>query len=160
MFKINNLVKYLELLKHYSNLLEAAPQDAAQPAAPAGGDVSPVPVAMPSTGASEQEQPVNVPPEGYVDIVRLLSKALVMNVPTEAVDSMWTTPVTKENAETMRAGIQNAIKENENYEDNPERLDNPHFKEFYNGINEKNFVQKYKQILGIMKRYSSDPKLG
>ena len=159
MFKINNLVKYLELLNHYRNLLEATPQDAAQPAPQAGGDIAPTPVSMPTPG-DQKQQPVNVPPEGYVDIVRLLSKALVMTIPTEAVDSMWTTPITKENAETMREGIQNAIKENENYEDNPERLENPHFKQFYNSINEKNFTQKYKQILSIMKRYSADPKLG
>ena len=142
----DRLTKYKSLL----NEQEPAPQDAAAPA-PQAEQPSPLPA---------KAAPMAVPPEGYVDMVRLLAKALVMNVPTEAVDSMWTTPITKENAETIRAGIQNAIKENENYEDNPERLENPHFKQFYNSINEKNFVQKYKQILSIMKRYSTDPKLG
>ena len=36
--------------------------------------------------------------------------------------------VNKESAESVREAISNTIKENENYEDNPERLQNPTLK--------------------------------
>jgi hypothetical protein len=79
-----------------------------------------------------------------------------MNIPSGSIDTLFTTPITRENVENIREGLQEAINQNLNYEDNPERLDNPHFKNFVNSINESNFMAKYKQILSVMKRYSSD----
>lgn len=154
-------MRYLDLLNHYKTLVSEAPQDAAQPDI-AGGAAVQTPVAMPvpNAGSGGTPQTATVPPEGYVDIVRLLAKALVMNIPSGSIDDLWTMQVKKENAESIREAISNAIKENENYEDNPERLENPNFKKFYDSINENNFTQKYKQILSIMKKYSKDPKLG
>lgn len=157
-------MRYLDLLNHYKSLVSEAPQapqDAAQPAITGGAAVqTPVAMPVPNAGQGEQEQTATVPPEGYVDIVRLLAKALVMNIPAGSIDDLWTMKVNKESAESIREAISNTIKENENYEDNPERLQNPHFKKFYDSINENNFTQKYKQLLGVMKRFSKDPKLG
>lgn len=158
-------MRYLDLLNHYKSLVSEAPQDAAQPDITGGAAVQ-TPIAMPVPNAGQggsagnQEQTATVPPEGYVDLVRLLAKALVMNIPAGSIDDLWTMKVNKESAESVREAISNTIKENENYEDNPERLQNPHFKKFYDSINENNFTQKYKQILSIMKRFSKDPKLG
>lgn len=154
-------MRYLDLLNHYKSLVSEAPQDAAQPDI-AGGAAVQTPVAMPvpNAGQGEKGQTTTVPPEGYVDIVRLLAKALVMNIPAGSIDDLWTMKVNKESAESIREAISNTIKENENYEDNPERLQNPHFKKFYDSINENNFTQKYKQLLSVMKRFSKDPKLG
>jgi len=143
-----------ETLAKYSSLLkEQVPntQDAAAPA-----PTTEQPPAAPQAGA---EQPTAIPPEGYVDMVRLLAKALVMNIPTGSIDAIFTTPITKENATQVREGLQDAILTNENYEDNPQRLENPHFKAFVNSINEKNFMSKYKELLKKMQKFSNDPKL-
>lgn len=141
-----------DLLKKYSPILEQqpAPQDAAAPA-PASEQPAPAPAV--------DEQPVSVPPEGYVDMVRMLAKALIMNIPSGSIDALFTTPITQENATQVREGLQDAIKSNENFEDNPQRIDNPHFKSFLNSINENNFMAKYKELLSKMQRFSNDPKL-
>lgn len=141
-----------DLLKKYSPILneqQPAPQDAAAPA----------PAAEQPTPAPSTEQPVSVPPEGYVDMVRMLAKALVMNIPTGSIDALFTTPITRENATAVREGLQDAIVSNENFEDNPQRIENPHFKAFLNSINENNFMVKYKELLSKMQKYSNDPKL-
>jgi len=144
----NDLInKYVSLLVEQE---PAATQDAAAPAPQAEQ-----PEALPKS----KEQTVTVPPEGYVDMVRLLAKALVMNVPAGSIDALFTTPITKENATAVREGLQDAINTNENYADNPQKIADPHVQHFINSINENNFMVKYKQILAIMKNYSNDPTL-
>jgi len=141
----DRLIRYRSLL----NEQEPVPQDAAAPAPQAEQ-----PSALPAKAA-----PVAVPPEGYVDMVRLLAKALVMNVPAGSVDTLFTTPITKENAYEMREQIENAISTSESASDNDARVSNPNVLKFVNSINEKNFMVKYKQILDMMQNYSNDPKL-
>ena len=111
----NDLInKYVSLLVEQE---PAATQDAAAPAPQAEQ-----PEALPKS----KEQTVTVPPEGYVDMVRLLAKALVMNVPAGSIDALFTTPITKENATAVREGLQDAINTNENYADNPQKIADPH----------------------------------
>lgn len=142
---------FKDILQKYAYLIEQEPgmQDATQPAPQTE---QPVP-------AAKQNNAV-IPPEGYVDMVRLLAKALIMNVPSGSIDALFSTPITKENAESIREGLQNAINTSETYEDNPQRIENPNFKKFVNSINENNFMAKYKELLSAMKRFSNDPKLG
>lgn len=137
-----------------SALTEAPQQDTntQDAAAPAPTAEQPAPAPQPEQAA--------IPPEGYVDMVRMLAKALVMNVPTGSIDSLFTTPITKENATTVREGLQNAMRSSETSEDNAIRLGNPTFKKFEQSINENNFMAKYKEILNAMKKFSNDPKLG
>jgi len=140
-----------DILNRYSKLIneqEPVPADAAAPAPQAAQ-----PQELP------KNEPTAVPPEGYVDMVRLLAKALIMNVPSGSVDALFSQPITKENAVAVREGLQNAINTSETFEDNPQRLENTHYREFANSINENNFMFKYKQILSMMKKYSNDPKL-
>ena len=143
-----------DLISKYASLLveqePAATQDATTPAPQA---------AQPEALPKSKEQAVTVPPEGYVDMVRLLAKALVMNVPAGSIDALFTTPITRENATAVREGLQDAINTNENYADNPQKIEDPHVQHFINSINENNFMVKYKQILAIMKNYSNDPRL-
>jgi hypothetical protein len=139
------MAKYKSLL----NEQEPAPQDAAAPA-----PQEEQPSALPAKAA-----PMAVPPEGYVDMVRLLAKALVMNVPVGSVDTLFTTPITKENAIEMREQIENAISTSESSGDNEIRITNPNVQKFVDSINENNFMAKYKQILAMMKNYSNDPSL-
>jgi hypothetical protein len=141
----DRLTKYKSLL----NEQEPVPQDAAAPAPQAEQ-----PSALPAKSA-----PVAVPPEGYVDLVRLLAKALVMNVPAGSVDTLFTTPITKENAYEMREQIENAISTNESAGDNDARVSNPNVLKFVDSINENNFMTKYKQILAMMQNYSNDAGL-
>jgi hypothetical protein len=144
----NDLIsKYVSLLVEQE---PAATQDATAPAPQA---------AQPEAIPKSKEQTVTVPPEGYVDMVRLLAKALVMNVPAGSIDALFTTPITRENATAVREGLQDAINTSENYADNPQKIEDPHVQHFINSINENNFMAKYKQILAIMKNYSNDPRL-
>lgn len=141
-----------DLIKHYKSILteqDQVPQDAAVPAPQAE---------QPSTQQPDS-QPTAIPPEGYVDMVRMLAKALVMNIPSGSIDALFSSPITKENANNVREGLQDAIKSNENFEDNPQKLDNPNFKTFVSSINENNFMAKYKQLLTTMTKFSNDPKL-
>lgn len=137
--KVNNVYKVF--------LEQEPPKDATEPQAP---DASAIP--EPALAAQPKTQ---VPPEGYVDIVRLLAKALVMDIPAGTIDDLFTLPVTAENAEEVREGLEKAMKQNEMHGDNPEKLGNIHFKKFVSSINENNFMQRYKNILAIMKKYSN-----
>lgn len=143
----NKLSKYLKLYKEQG---EEQPQDATSPAPQQ---------APPPTQPQAQEEPSALPPEGYVDMVRMLAKALVMNIPAGTIDALFTKPINQESAIEAREALQQSIASNENFEDNPQRITNPHVKNFVNSINENNFMAKYKEILNIMKRYSNDPKL-
>jgi len=145
-----------EKLKTYMSLLSEAPQQDINPqdaTAPAPASEQPAPA------ATEKPEQTTVPPEGYVDMVRMLAKALVMNIPAGSIDALFTTPVTQENATQVREGLQDAINTNENYEDNPQKLENPHFRAFVKSINENNFMAKYKQLLSTMQKFSNDPRL-
>lgn len=109
-----------------------------------------------ATEAPKEKERVEVAPEGYTEMVRLLAKALVMNVPPDAIDNLFTTKITGENVETVREGLEDLINTSVNFEDNPERVENPNFLKFYNSINENNFYNKFKQIVAAMKNYSND----
>jgi hypothetical protein len=82
-----------------------------------------------------------------------------MNVPAGSVDTLFTTPITKENAYEMREQIENAISTNESAGDNDARVSNPNVLKFVDSINENNFMTKYKQILAMMQNYSNDAGL-
>jgi hypothetical protein len=142
---------YAKFMSLYKEQGEAQPMDATQPA--------PQQVAPPTQPQSQQEEPDALPPEGYVDMVRMLAKALVMNVPAGTIDTLFTKPINQESAIQIREVLQQAIASNENFEDNPQRITNPHVKQFVGSINENNFMAKYKEILNIMKRFSNDPNL-
>jgi len=141
-------MKFLSSYEKYCNLVKEQadePIDAAEPAAPQ---------AQPVIEPPEQKQ-VNIPPEGYVNLVRMMAKALVMNIPAEDLDTlMQGGEITQENAFEMEKGLGAVIKDSEIREDNPERLENPNFKKFIDSINENTFMQKYNYILSIMKKKS------
>ena len=144
---------FLSKLDEYYNFLNEQPenQDAAMPQ-PETNVVSPVPEAPTD---KPQEKQVNVPPEGYVNILRLLTKALVMDVPASELDSLLTgQEITKENAYEMQKAIDAVMKDNEVKSDNISRLNNPNYKKFVDSINERNFMEKYKYILNAMKKKS------
>lgn len=146
-------MSFTDKLKEVLSTLTEAPQQ----------DMNTQDAAAPAPTAEQPQpaegQPAAIPPEGYVDMVRMLAKALVMNVPAGSIDALFTTPITKENATQVREGLQDAISTNENYADNPQKLENPNLKRFTNSINENNFMQKYKSLLSVMQKYSNDPKL-
>jgi len=123
-------------------------QDATQPV------TQQIPVPMPKKGEESGTQ--KVAPEGYVELVRLLAKALVMNVPPESIDQLFSTDISKENAEAVAQGLQDLIATTGNFKDNPERTENKNFLKFYNSINENNFYSKMKTIISAMKKYSKD----
>lgn len=133
------LEKYKKQISIY-NEADEVEQDAAAPDATAAQE--------PNT----PEAPAPVAPEGYVDLVRLLAKALAMNFPAGALDEIFRTDITAENAFPMQTALEAAIKQNEMHADNPERLQNTHFQQFSNSINAGNFINKYKHLLSSMKK--------
>lgn len=144
---------FLSKLDEYYTLLKEQPenQDAAMPQ-PESNVVSPVPEAP---ADKPEENQVNVPPEGYVNILRLLTKALVMDIPASELDTLLTgQEITKENAYEMQKALDAVMKDNEIKSDNIQRLNNPNYKKFTDSINERNFMEKYKYILNAMKKRS------
>jgi len=142
-------MSFLQKLNEYVLSVE---QDEKQPVAGA-------PEAAPATEPEPDNKEVvkqEVAPEGYTELVRLLAKALVMNVPPDAIDELFTQKITGENADNIREGLEELMNTSTNYQDNPERLENTHFKSFLNSINENNFYSKLKNIISAMKKYSND----
>ena len=137
-------MKFLEKINTQMQLLEADANtqgvvDAAEPAT----DASAI---APDSGVAP------VAPEGYVDLVKLIAKATAMNFPIGALDEIFRTEITAENAFPMQQALEAAIKQNEMYSDNPERLQNVHYKQFVENINAGNFIQKYKTLLSTLKK--------
>ena len=148
-------MSFNDKISKYMNLFneQDQPEDAAMPQAQSA-------IPDPATPQPQaKEEPDALPPEGYVDIVRMLAKALVMNIPPGSIDTLFTKPINRETATDVREALQQSIAQNENFEDNPSKLTNPHFRKFEQSINENNFMAKYKEILNIMQRYSDDPNL-
>ena len=114
------------------------------------------PEAAPAPEAPAKPERLEIAPEGYTEMVRLLAKALVINVSPDAIDNLFSTKITGENVEAIREGLEDLINTSGNYSDNPERMENPRVKEFINSINENNFMSKYKQVIDMMKKYSND----
>ena len=110
----------------------------------------------PPKETKKEVQKVEVAPEGYTEMVRLMVKALVMNVPPDSLDALFTTKITGENVEAVREGLEDIINTSASFEDNPERLENIHFKSYYNSINENNFYKKFNEIISMMKTFSNN----
>jgi hypothetical protein len=131
--------KYLSLLSEQGpDDQAAAPQDAAAP----NPNAAPAPA---------EGQPAQVAPEGYVNLVRLLAKALAMNIPTGELDAIYTgQQITKENAFEIQNAIQQVMKDNG--VDNTERLNNIHVKKYIQNITPKNFQQAVNHLTAVMKQ--------
>ena len=138
-------MRFLEKLNEYVVSLEQNEQAAVTE-----------PEAAQAPEAAAKPERVEIAPEGYTEMVRLLAKALVINVPPDAIDNLFSTKITGENVEAIREGLEDLINTSGNYSDNPERVENPRVKEFINSINENNFMSKYKQVINMMKKYSND----
>jgi hypothetical protein len=140
-------MKFLDKLNKQWSLIDEA--DVTNPEATSEADAtSPNPNAVVSP---EEATIASVAPGGYVDLVKLLAKAVAMNFPAGALDEIFRTEITAENAFPMQTALEAAIKQNEMYSDNPERLDNIHLNKFINSVNTNNFIGKYKHVLAAMK---------
>jgi hypothetical protein len=124
--------------------VQGEPQDA----------TTPDPNAQPEPAANDNT-PQAVAPEGYVSLVKMLAKALVMDIPPGEIDAVFTgNNITKENAFDIQNKLKLAMNENEVKLDNIERLNNTNFNKFVNSVNENNFMQKYNVIINYMKKKS------
>jgi hypothetical protein len=134
---LDKINMHMSVLSEADDNVESSPEDATSPDTTASA---------PSADSGVTE----VAPEGYVDLVKLIAKAVAMNFPAGALDEIFRTEVTAENAFPMQTALEAAIKQNELYSDNPERLQNVHFREYVDGINASNFIQKYKHLIKVM----------
>ena len=147
-------MKFLDKLNSQWSLLDETGNDVLTNANTVQDAATPDPNAVPEPAA---DVPAQVAPEGYVGLVKLLSKATAMTFPAGALDEIFRTDITAENAFPVQTALEAAIKQNEMYADNPERLDNIHVKQFISSINTSNFLKRYKHILAAMNK--QDPYL-
>jgi hypothetical protein len=140
-------VKFEEIINRQLSLLnEADDAEAQQPADAAAPD--------PNTAAPTAPEVAQVAPAGYVDIVRLLAKAMSMNFPPGALDELFQTPIVAENAFSVREAIKSAISSFETYNGNDLRQDDdPHYKKFVGSINPSTYQNVLKKIEAVV-----DPK--
>ena len=125
------------------DIAQGEPQDA----------TAPDPNAQPEPATDNTPQAVA--PEGYVSLVKMLAKALVMDIPAGEIDAVFTGDnIAKENAFDIQNKLKLVMNENEVQSDNIERLKNPNFNKFVNSVNENNFMQKYNVIVNYMKKKS------
>lgn len=137
-------MKFTDRIDNYLTLLSE--QDPGTPEAPAADATTPDPNAAPA--ATGEQQPADIAPAGYVDLVKLLVKATAMNFPEGDLDQLYQTVVTKENAFTVRDAVKDALTMYEG--DNMMRLDNPNYKSFLDSINTNNLYLKLNKIKSII----------
>jgi hypothetical protein len=73
-----------------------------------------------------------------------------MNFPAGALDELYRTPVTEENAFDVQKAVTATLKQYEMSGDNAERLDNPHYNAYVDSINTSNFINKLKYVESII----------
>jgi hypothetical protein len=139
-------MKFLDRINAQIQLLEADVNTSGTEAVDAAEPATDVSAVASDAGVAP------VAPEGYVDLVKLIAKATAMNFPAGALDEIFRTEITAENAFPMQQALEAAIKQNEMYSDNPERLQNIHYKQFTDSINPGNFIQKYKTLISTLKK--------
>jgi hypothetical protein len=144
-------MKFLDKLNTQWSMLKEA-DDEQQDA------TAPDPNAAPEPGTNE---PAQVAPAGYTAIVKLLAQAMAMNFPSNALDEIFRTDINNENAFAIQTALEAAIKQNEMYSDNPERINSApdengnvtnNVVKYINSINETNYQSKFKYLLSVMKK--------
>jgi hypothetical protein len=156
-------VKFADRIENYLSLLtEQDPNPTAAPETPATDATTPDPTAQPQAAAGDQE-PAKVAPEGYVDLVKLVVKAMQMNFPVGSLDDLWTAEITEKNAFTVEKAINAAMKEYGLYggegDDvpNDQRLENPNYRKFIQSINTTNLYQKLNKLKDIVNSRDQNP---
>ena len=137
-------MSFSEKYKFYYSLLseqDENQQDATEPAVNS----------VPATDNAAAVTPIA--PEGYVNLVKLLSKSLAMNIPTGEIDALFsTTTITPENALQLQDQFEQFLKENEVKLDNIERLNNSNYKKFVETTTANNFEQRLEHLISAMKK--------
>lgn len=91
-----------------------------------------------------------IAPEGYVDIVRLLVRATAMTFPIGALDTLYKTPVTIENANATKVAVESACKQYELTGDNEQRTENHNIQTYIDSITMNNFIEKLKEVKHVI----------
>lgn len=129
-----------------------APTDLAPPSpAPGAGEQ---PDASPG-GAPEPSQVEPLSPAAEVTLVRLLLKALVINVEDSDLSTLSKLDqpeISQENAEQVKSDIVSIINNQQTRGNNEERIDTIH--DAMMGINENNRKSKLNQFIQVMKKYT------
>ncbi len=151
MRKCNDIFeKVNDLLEEQEPVPPAPPAD---PAAQAPIPGAPPPGAPPPP-APEEEQPAPLSPAAEVTLVRLLLKALVINLEDDDLDTMLvidSPEITQENAEEVKSNLIRVIHKHETRGDNEDRRD-----VLTNlTVNEKNVKSVLNKTINIMKKYSN-----
>jgi predicted lipid-binding transport protein (Tim44 family) len=148
------LKKFNEIINDIVSLNE---QEVAPPAAP---PMDPNMAPSPAPGAGEQPDASpgaadGMNPAAEVTLVRLLLKALVMNLQDTDLSTLSkidTPTVTQENAEQVKQDIISVINSQQTRGDNEDRVDA--VQDTMNNINEKNSKSMLNQFVQLMKQYS------
>lgn len=131
-------------------------QEVAPPADPAAAP--PAPPAPAPPGAGEQPDaspPASLSPAAEVTLVRLLLKALVINIEDSDLSTLTKIDqpeINQENAEQVKQDILSIINNQQTRGDNEDRVDSIH--DTMSQINEKNRKGMLNYFVRMMKKYS------
>ena len=134
---------------------ELPPEGAPPPMDPAAAPVPGAdPAADPAAPPMPEEQPIPLAPAAEVTLVRLLLKALVINLEDDDLDTMQVIDgpeINQENSEEVKANLIRVIHKHETRGDNEDR------KDVLAGlsVNEKNVKSVLNKTVNVMKKYSN-----
>ena len=150
MSKCNDIFEKVNDLLEEQEPVPAPPMD---PAAQAPIPGAP-PAGTPPAPGPEEEQPAPLSPAAEVTLVRLLLKALVINLEDDDLDTMQvidSPEITQENAEEVKSNLIRVIHKHEARGDDEDRRDS-----LTNlTVNEKNVKSVLNKTINIMKKYSN-----
>jgi len=150
-------------LKRFNEIVNEWVQlDEQEPVAPVAPDpaAAPPPVApSPAPGAGEQADTSGpdqgMSPAAEVTLVRLLLKALVINLEDSdlsTLNKLDQPEVTRENAEQIKQDVVSVINAQQTRGDNEDRIET--VRDTMNHVNEKNSKSMLNRFIGLMKKYS------
>ena len=148
-------------MKNFNQLIDSLVTE--NPIDPAGAPIPPAPdpAAAPSPAPGAGEQPDSSPeqsalsPAAEVTLVRLLLKALVINIEDSDLTTLTKIDhpeINAENAEQVKQDIVSVINAQQTRGENEERVDS--VRELMLGINEKNSKSMLNKFVSLMKQYS------
>jgi len=148
-------------LKNFNQLIDSLVTE--NPIDPAGVPIPPAPdpAMAPSPAPGAGEQPDSSPeqsalsPAAEVTLVRLLLKALVINIEDSDLTTLTKIDhpeINAENAEQVKQDIVSVINAQQTRGENEERVDS--VRELMLGINEKNSKSMLNKFVSLMKQYS------
>lgn len=142
-------------MKDFNTLLSALLENVPPPASPAPGAGELADTSPNAAAPAPAEQPPPLSSAAEVTLVRLLLKALVINIEDSDLSTLSKIDqpeISQENADQVKSDIVSIINGQQTRGDNEERLDTVH--DAMMSVNENNRKNKLTQFIQVMKKYT------